>query len=462
MSGFWHLPSLPGPRNHIEGINAELRRGRSCVWFLPDQFVTSGWAEELLGELARSHTGVEIPPPEHSNGAVRTEILRAGPVAQVNGIPTWAQDTFSDVDDFDLPTTNVRTMQRPKVTPLAERISHELGLASRLDEDEIGTIVLAPEARERVLIVRGWREPNRDELADVLSRLTAMVKERGRLPHFPRLLIVARDGDIPQSTLRHLDAVTAGIHWWWGAIHRADTSVVVASSLTGGQLHAPRSTQTQLRRMVASEVITEVCGPDLVFASELAMRWDGLMESLHHHITELAVELSLDVTGDVSASNKAPKFVTRPPQELRAAWRSGAVDQWEHETRVSLGARDTAKDTVMLDRLVWRAQNRVLMPLIDESRARLERIFLSRAGKDVLRGLAEQERDRRSPRRSEQQPFEIGTMYHAVRSQKVRLPDKDRECLYLLRDIRNALAHLRPITDRELDEFATVVTPSSS
>ncbi|MER7010809.1 hypothetical protein ABT324_05200 [Saccharopolyspora sp. NPDC000359] len=454
--------TLPGPRKHLESISNDLDEGLSCVWLMPDEFVANGFADELLDELANDHDSLHVPEPHgaHIGGAAAAvpPIRAAQPRSD---LPRWAQDTFSGLPSFDASPSPVAITVSPRTTSVTERIVQLLDLNTDEHPDEIRAIVTEPQLRGKVLVVCGWRERDRDSLAEVLVRLTSLVKEEGLPPaHRPRLLLATRERDLPLATWDRLDQMTTRIRWWWGVVGRLDTAVVVATARPRFGSSGSTSHVSALRELVAIDVITEVAGPDLRLAEYLAISWDGLVSSLGDSIEVSAREFG----GEFQLGGELPRRGgNRPPYELRRAWRLGMADLWEHQVRVSPTAHRPKRTGTGLDAMIWRGQNRALMPILDEYRGRVEQVFRDRASRAVLADVTQQERPRgvasQPPRRS---VLELGAMAWAVANKRVRLPRADNELLFSLLDVRNSLAHLQPITDDEVERLANALAGSRS
>ncbi|MFE7191910.1 hypothetical protein [Kitasatospora sp. NPDC057541] len=63
----------------------------------------------------------------------------------------------------------------------------------------------------------------------------------------------------------------------------------------------------------------------------------------------------------------AAAYAPLPESGLREAWSAGLVDSWEGQIRHGLGPGARGSGGAELDKLVWQAQNRVLLPLIDDA-----------------------------------------------------------------------------------------------
>ncbi|MEU5690323.1 hypothetical protein [Actinosynnema sp. NPDC020468] len=393
------IPALPGPRAHLDRITADLDAGFSCLWLVPDALVASGVAEELLADLAARPDSVRVVPPS----VVEVERPPAVPTVDGRALPSWAvgHPAFEEVAWSPAP----EPVHVP-VVRLADRVAGML--VGGPYDDPVDAVAASPEARRRVVVVCGWEEDDPAAVGAFLSRMSAA--------RAPRVLVAARTGDVRAGAL---DPLTGRTHWWWGVTGRLDTAVVVGTGRPG------------LRGAVAREVVVELAGPDLDLAASLARSWDGRVEAL---------EGLLDVVSP-SVVPVGGGHTGHPPAALREPWSRGLADLWEGQVRVSPRAVPPGRRAEVVRSLVWRAQHRALTPVLDDARAAIEVVFRSRASTAVLAEVA----------RDPDAPLELGPMCWAVAHLGVRIPQHERRLLSRLRDARNALAHLRPVTDDDLD-----------
>ncbi|WP_447925555.1 hypothetical protein [Georgenia muralis] len=235
----------------------------------------------------------------------------------------------------------------------------------------------------------------------------------------PVVIFAVRTSDVADIRLDRLGDVFLDVVWWWGVIDRLDTEVFLFSSLE------------RPRHQLDTAVISEVTGWDLTLAHSLGTSWDGdvqtLARAVKNHGTTRPVQMEVDeqlLRGSFSRRN--------PPDRAISAWNAGVIDMWGGRPRLAAWLPQAAAS---LDKALWQAQSKVLLPYIEDERQRLERLFTSRASRDVLRDLAA-DRDG---------ILELGPMRHAVRSRRVTLAPDERESLDLLTSVRNDLAHSRPV-----------------
>ncbi|MFD1149306.1 hypothetical protein [Saccharothrix hoggarensis] len=456
-SGRWELGSLPGPRGHVEALAEDLNAGLSCVWLFPDDLVDRGAADDLV-ELVGSHVEtVRVPQPEVRRTSGQRGSARPSAPAD-DSLPSWARGGLGVFDwDESFHTVDVPTLE--STSTVAERLLMVSDAVPADGEDPLAVLASSDWLRRKVVVVRAWDENDPDDVASVLTRVTAHAKAHGVPPEErTRVLVAATLGGLPVRLLDQVDPVTTRVHWWWSVCGRLDTAVVTTAARPR---NARRGTVTRVdvRELVAAEVVVEVAGPDLLLAEGLASSWDGRMATLREQITAFTHEEEDLVPRALRRSRGSGE---RPGEELRPAWNAGFADVWDGQLRISPAVRGVIGTAVDLDNLVWRGQNRALMPLVDGWRARLEEKVRARASSAVL---AEMGRDARGGPAGSERPgratLELGVMAWAVSTSRIRLPQADRDLLFCLRDARNALSHLRPLDDQELDRLARAIPDES-
>lgn len=271
------------------------------------------------------------------------------------------------------------------------------------------------------VLLRSWNEP----LDDVVRRWAALLHEAGHEPSERPALILGIDSQTADRTrVEFEDALFLRDHWWWGTINRLDTAVHVhRTGMTVSTLHLA--------------AVEEVAAWDLELAAALSHRWDGTRSKLPDVLSALRsppIELAEHAASAAGASDSL-----RPPRSARSDWDAGLVEAWDGRLR---WRTDAPTRTETLDKLLWRAQSRVVMSHLDEQRTRLADEFVRRARADVLRAFEIE--------RGENAIWELGDMHHRVVTGQVKLAAPISNYLATARKVRNAIAHGRPARDGDL------------
>ncbi|MBQ7803045.1 hypothetical protein [Rhodococcus sp. (in: high G+C Gram-positive bacteria)] len=276
------------------------------------------------------------------------------------------------------------------------------------------------------VLVPGWLH---QDVAEIVDRWPAQVNACGlSAEDRPKLVIAVRLSDLPRKKANHVDRNSIAVHWWWGVLDRLDTQTRVAAN-SGRNLNP-----------VEAAVITEVSGWDLVCTDFLTAHWDrttaGLPNAVHHYRTHRTAP------GEEHTAPRPPatRGVIAPPPELEPAWNAGLVDRWGHSVRQAPHSLDDAA----VEQRLWMAHNRILISHVDEERSDYEQMIRSKASPRALDDLRLRDDD----------IIEIGSLLWLVNTGKVDIGREHRLQLQTFRDLRNDLAHRRPIND-ELLQRAT-------
>lgn len=446
----WQLATLPGPRDHLDLLVADLDDGFSCVWVVPDELVERGAADQLVDALSARTGGVRVEAPQRSHVFVHVSHRREA--VDAAELPAWARSPLGLVEPDEPEEPELNGVERS-----AESVADKLCALFELEPggDPLGALVADERLAGSVVVLCGWDGWDAADLGAFITRSTALLKERGTPPERrPRLFVAVREHDLPAHVLDGGDPVTTRVHWWWDVLGRLDTATVAAAAR-----RLPSRTAATLRDQVAAEVVIEVAGPDLLLAEHLAVHWNGRLATLADQVEALPHEAVDDV---LPAQLDGRAGSDSPARALRAAWRRGVLDRWDGGVRISPSAKTSASSHGTLDTLVWRGQSRVLTPLVDACRARLEKVLRSQAPQTVIEYLereqeAEDRRRNGTRARYGHSVLELGGMAWAVATRQVRVPAADVDLLFCARDIRNALAHLCPLTDDDFDRLAGVL-----
>ncbi|PZH12190.1 hypothetical protein C1I97_12490 [Streptomyces sp. NTH33] len=492
------LVRLPGPRRHLDRLERDLRSGRSCVWYFPDPMVDSGRAELFLRELyARFEEPIPVP------GTVTALADRTGDRGSAVVIPTQRSTTpepeaafagasnhfalWHDDDGFDAedpygallgslaaapaspPPPSSHRGAAPGVAALAsmslgERLAKELGVtgdplselvrrADRLRNDVSGDDGLEDDALPSappLIVVRGWDEDSPEEMGRLLRTAHAVFRDEGLgAGHRPRFLIAARMGDLPSTAFgvgpSH-DHVT--LHWWWRVWTRLDSEVLLAwrPRPNAGAAEA-------LLHRVTDAVVAEVCGPDIDSALALREAWKGGdLDSLRRALADI-LPSEAAVLDRTWPRRMSTAHASAPSAELRDAWSTGAVDSWDSHVRPVLSHHLLDPDSTELRTLVCHAQNRVLLPLVDEARTAFIDLVPGLLRKEInLDYFREQARSQYQVKK--QLPaaplveLEVADLQRA--SRLLTLTTEQQRRLDILCDARNFLSHLQPLAYRQL------------
>ncbi|MGX5654084.1 hypothetical protein ACWKWC_04860 [Geodermatophilus nigrescens] len=349
-------------------MSQDVSAGRSVVVVVPAHVVDDGSVRALVEAIERSTGAYDCPPPDEGT---------------------------------DLPGAVARLFGPPE--------------AWRHSADPWRDLVRWPAWHGQPVLLRSWEH----DLSVPLRRLPALLQEAGVAEsERPVLIMVVCRRDVDERRLDHVDALTTGVHWWWGVLDRLDTEAFLA----GGERRTDRDV---LRR----SVLAEVSAWSLELAAHLSSGWNGRVDQLHAAIQDFAGGEPVPAPPP-AATAKRSSF---PVAADRDAWDAGQVEQWDGRRRTVPWQVD---DRRSLDTLVWRAQNRVLMPRVDEARAELEACFRRRASQSVVAEVS-----------GRGDVLELGPMRWALGAFGVRLEPEDARRLRVLCELRNRLAHGSPADD---------------
>ncbi|KOX35579.1 MULTISPECIES: hypothetical protein [unclassified Streptomyces] len=499
------LVRLPGPRRHLDRLEQDLRAGLNCVWYFPDTVVESGRADfflrELMGRLeesvpvpgsiasaedgARAAGSGTIPfPAQRSAGATPD-----GPPARDPFDPWHEEDDGFDTDDpYGALLGSAATASAPVVPgagifvpqntaspmSLIDRLAKELGVtdaplnellrrahrcregypADDPDDEDDGS---APDSPPTV-VVRGWEEHSAEEIGQLFRAAHAAFREAGlSAERRPRFLFAARVRDLPSKVFGvGLGPSDVTVHWWWRVWTRLDSEVLLA-----WRPRPPATAAQALLDRVTDAVVAEVCGPDVDRALVLREVWKGGdVESLRRALAATLPDPGKD-PGRNWSRRMSTAHASLPSAEIRDAWETGSVDSWDGRVRPVLAHHLLDPDSNELHILVCHAQNRVLLPLIEEARISLTEVVpgLLRRGiaLDYFRDQARSDYQVRN--RLPAAPLaelEIGDLSRAARLLVLSTDQQDR--LRTLSKARNHLSHLQPLGQEKLVAVTKALT----
>jgi hypothetical protein len=217
--------------------------------------------------------------------------------------------------------------------------------------------------------------------------------------------------------------------WWWGRVARWDVAAYIAGLAKDGVLKG-------VLEDVRTETIVEVARWDLDLAEHLAASWPGEPADLPALLKAWRLVPMPLITSYHRGMNSA-----QPPEQLLGPWDQRAMEGW-HENYCVTGCA-LAAEPERLGRVIWAAQARVLLPWIEERRSALHARLTETLGADRLDRVLQ---ERLLPPVKPDALIEIGVLDKVVRMvigpANIPLRDASRR----LREARNSLAHLRPLS----------------
>ncbi|MFG3043847.1 hypothetical protein [Streptomyces sp. NPDC048202] len=376
------------------------------------------------------------------------------PIASRSGSPA-AQGTGSPVSLVDRLAKELGVSSAP-LSELLRRARRCRGgsQADDLDDLDDGS---APDSPPTV-VVRGWEEQSAEEMGQLLRTAHATFREAGlSAERRPRFLFATRIKDLPNTVLGvGLSHNHVTMHWWWRVWTRLDSEVLLA--------WRPRPSATAAQALldrVTDAAVAEVCGPDVDRALVLRNMWRGSdVESLRRALAATLPDRDDDVD-QTWPRRMSTAHAGTPSTEILDAWAAGSVDSWDGHVRPVLAHRLLDPESNELRILVCHAQNRVLLPLIEEARISLIELVPGLLRKEIeLDYFREQARSGyRARNRLPAAPLaelEIGDLARAARLLVLSTDRQDR--LKTLSRSRNQLSHLQPLSQEELVAVTEALT----
>lgn len=247
------------------------------------------------------------------------------------------------------------------------------------------------------------------------------------------------------------DARITVVHYW------SELSVLEIGLL----IREAAGTEIGLSSRWRESVLPELVGTDV---SLLAPLWNEVLGSSDEVTQALQREarqrqwpasLARDVQ-EVRRTGRGPPTATCPPA-WRRLWAAGAACGTREEggmvssTALAWSGDDESRRE-LLHRL-WRGQARLALPLLDEVRLRVCRVLTERHGPDwPTRFHAFLSADQESRAREDPLTVEYGPLSLITREREARA-DQFRDLVTRGRNLRNELAHCRPILFSQFREF---------
>jgi hypothetical protein len=378
---------LPGPRSFVRDVVAEYGRGRHVATVLPemlasDAVFTDGLGVAVLDEFARQSVSAR-------------RIYDAGENTSI--LETVSQALIFE----DSPATVSALLRHPEVeNTVAVVVARELGTCAR---NGLSAFL------ERV-------ELESHAATNYTQRLSVVaIVARGQLPGFRG----GANSDIAMTSI-----------WWWARIARWDVAAHIAD--------LPERVPLQgVLADVRTESIVEVARWDLDLAERLVMTWEGEPRNLPSLLKDWRSVSAPSMNG----SRHIGTDDLRPPNSVLPSWDQRVVEGWHNE--LSVTTCSLVAEPEKLGRLVWAAQARVLLPWIEERRATLQARVTELLGAQRLASMLYQWFD---PPVKAEGLVEIGVLDRLIRRAFGSRNPEVRDASRWLREARNCLAHMRPLS----------------
>lgn len=385
--------SLPGPGAYVGEIAILIAGGQHVAAVLPRYLARDPDRGDSLAVavLDRIHAGRRIQPWPTD-----------GPLVEAIG----RQVTFDD----DPPVT------------VPDLIQHR---------DVVGQVL--------VCLASELSEEHQVELPDFLRRLAVDSMSIAAERRCIFVLILDRSL-LPRLAGGERSEVTLANSWYWNRTSRWDIAAWLASvdaiePNTPGVLHEVRT-----------ETVIELARWNFDLGTQLMQSWTGDPSAL----LALCADAS-NASPCVDASTAAGPVSLRPPETLLDAWDEAMVDGW-HDA-MALAPSLLLHDRIALNRFLWAAQARVLLPWIEVRRDRLEGQLAEFMGRErfgrAVRGFAGPGYDPRDP----DSVAEVGLLNVVAQARVGAANPRLRDAARVLRNSRNHLAHLRPLPPAMLEEL---------
>jgi hypothetical protein len=288
--------------------------------------------------------------------------------------------------------------------------------------------------RVAVLLATELPEDQQEELPDLLRRLEV---ESRSVPTSERLTLVTvgHRGHLPQFPGGESSDVNLATVWWWNRVARWDVAAHISHSL-------PRTSESRVLADVRAETIVEIARWDLDLAEHLAASWNGDPSAIPEC-------LSPDVPSACDPPESLHSCGRHPGNGVVELWDAGHLDGW-HDVH-DPNARVLTGSTARLDRLIWAAQARILMPWIEERRAALHSRTVVALGEQSFQNAVETFSTKQY---NASGIVEIGDLKAIINARIGKTDPWLRSAAHRLHAARNALAHLEPLPFAELTELA--------
>jgi hypothetical protein len=377
---------LPGPRGFVRDIVAEYARGRHVATVLP---------EALASDVLFTDGLAVAVLDEFARQSVPTRRIYAA------GEDQSILDTFSQALIFEDPPATV-----------AELLGHP----------EAGNTVA-------VVVARDLNTTARSGLPGFLQRVELESHALTGQPQRLSVIAILARGQLPAFRGGASSDIAMTSIWWWARIARWDVAAHIAGMAERAPLQGVLSD-------VRTESIVEIARWDLDLAEHLVTTWEGEPGRLPYLLKDWRCVSAPAMNGSHGGTEGV-----QPPSLVLPSWDQRVVEGWHDQ--VSVATCSLAAEPEKLSRLVWAAQSRVLLPWIEERRSALHIRVTEILGAPRLAAILREWFD---PPVDADGLVEIGALDTVVRKVLGSRHSDVREASRWLREARNRLAHMRPLS----------------
>lgn len=290
-------------------------------------------------------------------------------------------------------------------------------------------------------------------LGDWASAAQSAAQNRGKQPAalcaiLPALLA---HGHLPATN------VYLGVHWWWSIPSNLELRLLCRARESG---------HNNASAMWREHLIPALCGCDWSAAEKL---WDAvchdeaaikssLRQYAHERRWDAARLRSWDAEKLLRGSPSQSGVVGQPPSAWVELWAQGALHRTpENGLELHCAALEVLGNHEAVRQRLWRAQSALLLPLIDDLRLRLCHHLTRNYGTGwALRWRApREERELQSLGQSDS-ACQLGHLLCVLQQEQrgaLRGLRSYVEAVYQARDLRNDLAHYKPISFAAFCQF---------
>lgn len=386
MSGSNTVWNLPGPASFVREVRRTAGLGQHVAVVLPRvHLVEGGIASTLVDELAGVREDIEYLEPDSGSETLVEAIASA---------------LFLD----DPPLT-------------VRKLFEEESLAGR----------------SFVFSALELSDDHREELPELLRRLESDSRAVGALER-PTFVAVVGPNDLPMREAESRAEIALADVWFWNRASRWDVAAHLA-------LQDREDRHDGLLGEVRLEVIVEAAKWDLDLATELSHGWSGDAVGLLDYLKTPPGSEPVDLPAH------RRDHARRPPEALVDLWDAGGLGFWHGALAIAPSHR--IRDIAAIDRLVWSAQARVLLPWLELRREQLAQRVEAEVGVERFQAqLARTDHGKYDDAADD--VVEVGHLAHLISLEYGRSRRQFCDTAHTLKRARNALAHLRPMTDLEI------------